>query len=232
MISSVIKSLALDVLDRSQHRGHDLWRDLRFYYKRMEIVGAPVLFDVGANVGQTALAMAKAFPQAQVLSFEPVAATFEELTYNVRMLPQIMPIRKALGSVEGVRMIQSQEHSTVNSLLRPITDESRSESIEVTTVDGIAENRSIKRIFVLKTDTEGFDVNVLQGAACLLKARRIDYVLTEVRFFREMYLPQTRFEDVSLLLSGYDYHLCHIYETVYATGGGSILWCNALFTAH
>ena len=36
-----------------------------------------VLFDVGANVGQSAIAYRKAFPNAAIYGFEPIGASFQ-----------------------------------------------------------------------------------------------------------------------------------------------------------
>lgn len=41
---------------------------------------ARCIFDVGANIGQSAKAFANAFPNAVVYSFEPFPAAFHELT--------------------------------------------------------------------------------------------------------------------------------------------------------
>ncbi len=230
--ASFLKTVALSILDQSKHRGHDLWRDMRFFRRQILGSSAPVLFDVGANVGQTAIAMAQAFPDAQIYSFEPCSNAFEQLKGNTVKFPKVEAVRNALGNQIQTRRIQIQEASTTNSLVRPIEDDQRAETIEIITVDSFAAEREVSRLFLLKTDTEGFDIEVLSGAKNLLATKAIDYILCETCFYRKMDLPQTDFGQVSLILSEFDYHLCHLYETVYATRGGSALWSNALYTWH
>jgi FkbM family methyltransferase len=43
-----------------------------------------MIFDVGANVGQSALEFANSFPEAEIHSFEPFEANFNELVHNTR----------------------------------------------------------------------------------------------------------------------------------------------------
>ena len=43
-----------------------------------------VIFDVGANIGETAIALAADLPEATVYAFEPVAETFRTLVQNAR----------------------------------------------------------------------------------------------------------------------------------------------------
>ena len=38
-----------------------------------------IIFDVGANIGQTALSYLKNFPDAEIFSFEPISETFQQL---------------------------------------------------------------------------------------------------------------------------------------------------------
>jgi FkbM family methyltransferase len=57
-----------------------------------------VIFDVGANTGNTAIGLARSFPDATVYAFEPVAATFSKMSRNVLPHPHIQPFNLALGA--------------------------------------------------------------------------------------------------------------------------------------
>src|SRR5215213_2166853 len=41
------------------------------------------IFDVGANVGQTAIWFSESFPEAMLFSFEPISSTYDTLVKNV-----------------------------------------------------------------------------------------------------------------------------------------------------
>uniref|UniRef100_A0A383W2E1 Methyltransferase FkbM domain-containing protein n=1 Tax=Tetradesmus obliquus TaxID=3088 RepID=A0A383W2E1_TETOB len=56
---------------------------------------------------------------------------------------------------------------------------SSANAVPVTTVDAMMEQLGLQQLFLLKIDTEGFDVLVLQGARKALAAHKIDIVLFE-----------------------------------------------------
>jgi len=67
------------------------------------------------------------------------------------------------------------------------TDPSRcaaSEKIKVVTVDGLAAERDIQNVGVLKIDAEGNDFEVIRGAAGLLRAHRVRFSLRSLRSCR------------------------------------------------
>ena len=90
---------------------------------------ATVVFDLRANEGQTAQNYVRAFPSAQIHSFEPVAATYQSL-------------------VPRVRTFQSA-----------FADRNRT----ARRLDSFCAEQNIKRIDLLKTNAEGFDLEVLKG---------------------------------------------------------------------
>jgi FkbM family methyltransferase len=74
--------------------GLDVWADMAELFR-----GKPpgVLFDVGANCGQTALQMATIFAAARVLAFEPNPDVFPALQRKIAHLPQVSAFQMALG---------------------------------------------------------------------------------------------------------------------------------------
>ena len=230
-VASILKDGALAVLDRSKHRGHDVWRDLIFSQRQLGVTGDCVLVDVGANIGQTAIELAKNFPSARVLSFEPVHETFVQLKYNTRNLLKVEPVKAGLGSANARHAIYHQSYSTVNSLLRTESDVGSSEQIDIKTFGTMRAEQGFDRAFLLKSDTEGYDVEVLRGAEEALNSKRLDFILIETRFFRKMDLPQSSFFEVAELLQNFDYHLVHTYEHVYASKGGKLLGATHYFLA-
>lgn len=57
---------------------------LRAQYAFPSRSAAPVIVDVGSNIGLSVLYFKRLFPRARILAFEPDPATFELLTENVR----------------------------------------------------------------------------------------------------------------------------------------------------
>jgi hypothetical protein len=99
-------------------------------------------------------------------------------------------------------------------------------NVELDTVDAYCQSGGIRRVDLLKTDTEGFDLEVLRGATRMLEAGRIGYVLCEVSFDRAD-RRHTNFFQVYEFLSGYGHHFLGLYHVIHE--GGRFSFGNALF---
>ena len=51
--------------------------------KNLTDIRQPIIFDVGANVGNYSLLLSQEFPQAQIYAFEPNEETYQQLTAKV-----------------------------------------------------------------------------------------------------------------------------------------------------
>jgi FkbM family methyltransferase len=149
--------------------GVDCYRDIEKWFGRDAI---KVVFDVGANVGQSALNYLSQFPQAEIYSFEPVPATFEKLVAATRPFGRVHPYKFGMGREPGQTTIHVNPLNTISSikLSRP---EDHPETIELETIARVAERHGLDTIDFLKVDTEGYDLEVLAGAAPLLQQQKI-----------------------------------------------------------
>jgi|LakMenE18May11ns_1017448.scaffolds.fasta_scaffold9947997_2 FkbM family methyltransferase len=150
-----------------------------------------VVFDVGANIGQTALRACRALrgiTRPTVHCFEPFSENYAALCANTRQRSGIRTHRLALGNKQGNMTVPLSAHSQWHSLANQEywqTLSTRCEQIDVTTLDAFVAREEIPRIAILKTDTEGYDLQVLQGGRSLLGSHRVDVVICEVGFNRE-----------------------------------------------
>ena len=143
------------------------------------------IFDVGANIGQTSLYFAKSFPNADIMAFEPVHNTFIRLKKNTADLPQVSCFEHAFGSVAGFQELYLQSNSQLNSLNQVLNpSNSKSQRIEIKTIEQFCSEHKIETIDILKTDTEGFDLEVIQGAEKYLNENKIKLILSEVGFLK------------------------------------------------
>lgn len=187
-----------------------------------------VIFDVGANVGQSALGFAEAYPEAQIHSFEPVPDSYAKLEEATREIPNITPHNFALGRAAEERLMQVSGTSPSNLI---IEGKPGKDLVAVRTEIGheVAARLGIRAISFLKIDTEGFDLEVLLGFRPLMPA--IDFIQVEaaMNIHNRRHVPFRALEDE---LRAMGFHLMHIFEQHARRVGMGIpilRRCNPLF---
>jgi hypothetical protein len=101
----------------------------------------------------------------------------------------------------------------------------------VDTLDDFARSHGVQQIDLLKTDTEGFDLEVLHGAQAMLSAGAIRFVLSEVTF-DAMDSYHTSFTKVFEYLAAHGFRFVDIYDHDYVSFSPRrppLAYCNALF---
>jgi FkbM family methyltransferase len=144
----------------------------------------PVVFDVGANVGQwLSRLLAEAARQGvdglDVHAFEPSPYTYERLRENLGSEAVHVNRVAVSDSVGEATLYEAHRGAGSNSLYerddRPVT----AQVVETTTVDAYCRQRGIDDILLLKSDAEGHDFSVLRGAAQMLESGRVGVVQFE-----------------------------------------------------
>jgi FkbM family methyltransferase len=192
-----------------------------------------VVFDVGANVGRTAISFARGFPEATVYAFEPVAATFRTLSENVASEARIRPFNLALGRRAGRARMRIQSLSVSNRIATWRDYYRPHETVTMTSGDAFCAEHSIEQIGFLKIDAEGHDLEVLRGFAAMLKSSRVDLVEAEVGMNPENRMHAS-FGSVQRFLERLGYRLFLLYDfgrDAPFTGRAVLRRCNAVFAS-
>jgi FkbM family methyltransferase len=178
-----------------------------------------VIFDVGANVGQSAQAFAERFPQATIYAFEPVAAAYQALVVQTRALPAVRAFKTALGRGPGQVPMVVDPAKLVNSqvTIRPVRGAEHVENVPMDSGDRFCAANAIDRIGYLKVDTEGHDLEVLAGFAGMLSEKHIDLAEAEVSMNRAN-TKHVAFEAVKHYMETAGYFLFHIFEQTLDVG--------------
>lgn len=128
-----------------------------------------VIFDVGANIGQTSLNIINSQKSKKlnpiVYAFEPYPKTFNKLKTNIALNKSndIKAFNLGLSTQKG--MLHMMQHSPSNSGGFRMTDDlANSISVPVISIDEFISENHISKIDFIKIDVEGFEVQVIQGA--------------------------------------------------------------------
>ncbi|MFA6922653.1 MAG: FkbM family methyltransferase [Bacteroidales bacterium] len=193
-------------------------------------------FDIGANIGQTALKFNKKFQNSCIYCFEPIKNTFEKLVCNVQNCDNIKTYNFAFGSEEGEIKVFHQSDDRWNSLNERANTTQKnnltltSEIVKVEKVDTFVTKNNISEINILKTDTEGFELNVLKGAKECLEIKKIDFIYVEVGFDIND-VSHTHWLEVFNFLEKYEYLFLGFFELCY-NRNKSLHYANALFASN
>lgn len=172
-----------------------------------------VFFDIGVNQGQTAKKMKSVFPHAIIHGFEPSKICFKYLTENVKM-EKVFFYNKAIGSSNSILEFNEYSWSAISSLLKRAYTSSKiieTYKVEVITIDDFCKNNDISYINLLKTDTEGYELEVLKGASEMMNENKIQFVLVEI-FFNENFIGQASFGDIYNYLLSKNFGLVRFYD--------------------
>ncbi|HLM49132.1 MAG TPA: FkbM family methyltransferase [Solirubrobacteraceae bacterium] len=186
------------------------------------------IFDVGGNVGQTAQALSKYHPEAELWCFEPVAASFEQLTRATEAV-RARAFNVALGAQNGSGLVTARGTSTNNRIVGPDGTPATTEEIRIVTGDAFCAEHGVDRIDYLKVDTEGHELEVLRGFHRMLSRYAIDLIELEagMNWDNTKHVPIERLKG---FLEPMGYLIFRVYEQVAERHGRPHLRrCNLLF---
>lgn len=157
-------------------------------------VAKPLIFDVGANVGDYSALVHSLIPSARICAFEPAAPVYEQLVQHLSTIGGNAAALEAFNfgfsdqekSVELYSYtVEGEAASVISSIDRRLPTQvlqvevADTEQIHVRTLDGFCASEGIDRIDFLKLDVEGHELAVLRGAKDMLERRAISMIQFE-----------------------------------------------------
>lgn len=140
------------------------------------VTNAPVIIDIGANVGLFTKAFAAAYKRPKkILAIEPSIYVFSILKIVTNQIPFVCAFRLALSHKEGVVQLKTplKPSGSLRVGLSHIgtrnDDSQRLEPVEARRLDELLAEKNLEQIDVVKMDVEGAEEQILQGAQTLLK---------------------------------------------------------------
>lgn len=197
----------------------------------------PVIFDVGAAIGDVTAKYQSLFPVCTIHAFEPFPEFCQKLqgrfTGNVKFkLNQV-----ALGETEGSVSLSSNTSPFTNSVL--LTDPRAAESwgdgvletksrfqVPVTTLDSYCQANRVPFIDILKLDIQGGELKALRGGETILQSGRVGLVFLEI-IQAPTYVGQPYFEQYLSFFRQTGYVMLDLYSTAWK--GVRLLQSDVIF---
>lgn len=188
----------------------------------------PVIFDIGANAGQTATHFRSLFPDAIIHCFEPFPESFDLLSSSLAGDKLVELHQMALSDKSGSSKLNVNRFKATNSLLSSdrrasyywgdnVLDTDDEIEVATQTVDNFCRERDIEHIDILKLDVQGAEYAVLLGAREMLTSQSIDIVYMEM-ITAPTYVGQRKIHEYLALFESHDYELFDFYNSVRKDG--------------
>ena len=160
----------------------------------------PVIFDIGANKGQSIERFLKINSNSFIHSFEPNIDEFNYLKKKYNNINHIKLNNLAIGEKKTKKIFNIFAHSASSSFLDlekntnwiklrsdqlGINQENykiKKTEVDLDTIDSYCSNNSIKNIDIMKIDTQLYEEQVLIGSEKMIKNQKIDAIEIEIVF--------------------------------------------------
>jgi len=143
---------------------------VRGVYRVTTVAGDGAILDVGANIGLFAAWVAHHNPAKRLHCFEPLSGNASLIPLNA---PSAVVHRVGVGRQRSSVTLSVDKHGAMASAL-PRGVETRGERFDVIPLDELTSEAGIDQVAFLKIDTEGMELDVLDGATqTLTRTKRI-----------------------------------------------------------
>ena len=184
----------------------------------------PIIFDIGANAGQSIEQYNKIFENPIIHAFEPQKNEIDILKDKFRNNQNIIINNLAVGNKEENLEFNTYARRKASSFLKVKKDSKwlrdkirqtrvdkekftiETFNIKVITLDNYVKNNRIDKVDILKIDTQGYEDQVLEGAENLIKNNRIEIIEIEL-IFSEIYEKSLQIYDIEKNLIPHNYKL-------------------------
>ena len=188
-VREILRRFGYEVVHSEHVESHAFVRHLTHLFDKLAI---QCVLDVGANRGQyRQLLRDRVGYQGLIISFEPLAQNIASLRAQAEADPRWVIRGHALGSADTEMDINVMKADLLSSFLapdpamvpmfRPVNVIDRRERVAVRRLDSVIEElgseRPLRNVY-LKLDTQGFDLEVIRGAAATMP--RVRALQTEI----------------------------------------------------
>ena len=224
LIRSILNKFDIEI----KRKNPELKNNLSFddIYK-IKINKNPIIFDVGANKGQSIERFKKIFPDSLIHAFEPNTFEYEILKNKYRDDKKIILNNFAVGDKKETKSFYitaksgSSSFNKINLNSEWLKKRSKQfntstsgytksiEKVNIITLDEYCKKNNLNNIDILKIDTQGYEDKVLKGCENIFKNNIVSFVEVEI-MFDDVYEKYLTFSDLEKNLLPYDFRFCAI----------------------
>jgi len=211
----------------------------------------PIIFDIGANTGQSLCEFKEIWPNSTIHCFEPQVECLPELKKNASMFDNVVVNNFAAGSKSTEKAFYTHDISTGISGFNKVNLDSvdsidrggiaskedqefksyksrlnHSRTVSVSRLDEYLASESLTKIDFLKIDTQGFEPEVLDGLGKQLS--NVSVVLTELMFY-DYYERSLSFSDIEKFLLPAGFKLFDISHIAKNPLNGRTDWVDVIY---
>lgn len=211
------------------------WKDK---YALLKDIDVKVIIDVGANKGTISKKYKEMFPEARIISIEPIKDFCINIknnfdwaeVYNFALSDNCSKkVFNINSSIDTSSLLETDLNSIPKSYIN-LQNVVKKINVDTITLDKLASDLEIEKINILKLDIQGGELNALKGAKKLLKNNQIDLIYTE-SFFLPFYKDMGLFGDIASFLFDFEYKFHGLYNEVNSGYSGRLQWCDAIFVS-
>ena len=205
----------------------------------------PVIFDVGANEGQSVEYYKSLFPNCVIHCFEPDVDTFKILSENCKNLDNVYLNNYGIGSeTNELEFYKHDINSELNGFYK-LNDKSK-DSISLNSnnadeyktkinhnsiakiikLSSYIKENNISKIDLLKIDTQGYEEECLKGIEN--EFNKIKIILTEIMFY-DLYTKSLSFYDLEKYLIPNNFKIYDISHISKNPMNGRLDWVDAIY---
>ena len=187
----------------------------------------PIIFDVGANKGQTVEKYIGIFDGPVIHAFEPLGLEFNKMYKKFKNSKNVFLNNYALGDKNEIKefnITAGPENSSFNQInqgtdwLKKRSKQFKTteknyitstEKVKIKTLDDYCKYNNIERIDLLKIDTQGYEDKVLEGSENTIKNNKINAIVAEI-MFDDVYNKYLSFSDIEKFILPYNFRMVGI----------------------
>ena len=244
IIKKLFKTLGYTISKKNDEREVKLLTLDEIYSQKLK--SSPLIFDVGANNGQSIKRFSKLFEKPVIHAFEPNIREFKNLEKKFSKSSNIKLNNMGIGDKEEIKEFNVAAHSENSSFIKPKLNtkwiELRSEQakieqsqyilskekVKIDTIDNYCLKNNIKHIDILKIDTQLYEDKVLEGCKNIIDNQLVDAIELEI-VFSKVYEKYFSFSDIEKYLVTKNYRFSAIQTHNNNLFSGSIFFAVVLY---